>query len=81
MAQYAMPKEHQKDFTVFLVGQDGHGHWVVQENHGLVEGLFVSREDAIRFARDEHDKVRGSLVMLTPKPIAMHCAARAAAAR
>lgn len=69
MAHYEVPKDQQKDFTVFLVGRDRGGRWVVHENHGLVEGVFISREDAIRFANDEHDKVRGSLVMLTPQPI------------
>ncbi len=39
--------------SIFLVGRDSRGHWVVQDQHGLCGGLFVDRNNAIRFAMDE----------------------------
>ena len=39
--------------TIFLVGRDSRGHWVVRDERGLRGGLFVDRNRAIRFAMDE----------------------------
>ena len=38
---------------ILLVGQDRKGHWLVQDMAGHMEGCFISRETAIRFARAE----------------------------
>jgi hypothetical protein len=38
---------------LLVVAPDRHGHWLVQETHGLFGGLFTSFEGAMRFARDE----------------------------
>jgi hypothetical protein len=37
----------------FLIGQDSEGRWVVQDRRGLCGGLFVNREEAIRYAMFE----------------------------
>jgi hypothetical protein len=37
----------------FLIGQDSQGRWVVQDRRGLCGGLFVNREEAIRYAMFE----------------------------
>lgn len=34
--------------VIFLVVQDEHGHHFVHENHGLIGGDFVTREEALR---------------------------------
>jgi len=34
----------------FVVAQNAHGYWVAREERGLIEGVFVNRRDAIRFA-------------------------------
>jgi hypothetical protein len=53
------------------VGQDIAGRWLVQDDAGLIEGLFRTRETAIGFARSERDIHRGTIaisaVPLTPR--------------
>jgi hypothetical protein len=44
-------------FSLFLVGKDGHGNWVVQDPKGLRGGLFVDRAEAIKFAMYESGNV------------------------
>ena len=39
--------------VAFMVGQDGEGHWLAVEIHGQGGGIFVSRDKAVRYARDE----------------------------
>ena len=39
---------------VFMVGQDGRGNWVVQDQKGMRGGLFVNREAALRYVRSEN---------------------------
>lgn len=55
------------DHTIFLVGQDERGHHFVHENHGLIGGDFVTREEALRFARNESRAAPGSIVVVTPE--------------
>jgi len=50
---------------VLLVGQDRRGNWVVQEQSGDCGGLFVSRDAALRFVRDENRDQRGTVVMIS----------------
>jgi hypothetical protein len=40
---------------VFMIGQDSRGHWVAQESSGTRGGLFVSRGEALKFAKSEGD--------------------------
>ncbi len=39
---------------LFMVGQDSHGNWVVQDQSGTRGGLFVDRLDALRYVRAEN---------------------------
>lgn len=39
---------------LFMVGQDSHGHWVVQNQSGDRGGLFAGRLDALRYVRSEN---------------------------
>ena len=34
----------------FVVAQNGRGQWVAREKSGLIEGVFFTQRDAIRFA-------------------------------
>lgn len=34
----------------FTVAQNDRGQWVARETHGLIEGVFVTQRDAVRFA-------------------------------
>ena len=36
--------------SLFLVGKNSRGHWVVQDQGGLRGGLFVSRAEALKYA-------------------------------
>ncbi|TCM72260.1 MULTISPECIES: hypothetical protein [unclassified Rhizobium] len=39
----------------FIIGQDRNGRWVVQDQRGLVGGVFISEYAARHFAADECD--------------------------
>jgi hypothetical protein len=39
--------------SVFMIGQDSRGNWVVRDQNGLRGGLFVGRAEALRYVRDE----------------------------
>ncbi len=39
--------------SVFEVFRDPRGRWHARRRDGLVEGLFIARRDAVRFARRE----------------------------
>ena len=47
----------------FMIGQDSHGNWVVQDQSGRRGGLFVSCAAAFRYIRSENGN--------RPKPVAM----------
>lgn len=49
---------------VLRVGRDRKGHWIVQHSRGLIEGIFVSREAALHFARQEAHGLPGTRIAL-----------------
>jgi hypothetical protein len=57
--------ERSTTSSIFLVGQDSRGHWVVQDERGLCGGLFVDRSKAIRFAMDETGKRPQAIKMVS----------------
>ncbi len=48
----------------FTVWQDPRGRWMARCNRGLVEGMFVSRRDAVRFARLECGRRPDAVVVI-----------------
>jgi hypothetical protein len=52
-------------FQLFLLGRNRRGNWVVQSQHGLRGGLFVSRAEALKFALFENGN-RPELVITVP---------------
>jgi hypothetical protein len=50
---------------LFLLGKNRRGNWVVQSQHGLRGGLFVSRAEALKFALFENGH-RPELVITVP---------------
>ena len=36
--------------SLFFIGRDSRGNWVVRDQAGLCGGLFVNRSEALRFA-------------------------------
>ena len=51
--------------SVLMVGQDCRGSWVVQEQSGERGGLFVSRDAALRYVRDENRDQQSLVVMIS----------------
>jgi hypothetical protein len=48
----------------FRVGRDSHGNWVVQDPRGIRGGLFIDRDQALRFVRAENGNRPGEFVMV-----------------
>jgi len=50
--------------SIFMIGQDSHGNWVVRDQSGLRGGLFVGRADALRYVRDEAGNHPRAIIMV-----------------
>jgi len=44
--------------SIFLMGQNALGNWVVQDQRGACGGIFVDRASAVRFAMFENGTSR-----------------------
>ena len=51
--------------TITLIGRNGRGNWVAQEQNGLYGGLFVNRAQAFKFALFENGHHPETIVELT----------------
>ena len=66
--------------SLFLIGRDRAGHWVVRDLQGLRGGLFVGRTQALKYALFENGNRPQAVVMVpglleldlqaTPVPLA-----------
>jgi hypothetical protein len=62
--------------SLFRIGKNRRGQWVVQDQTGLCGGLFVSRAEAVKFAMFENGNRPQAVIMvpgileldMTPKP-------------
>ena len=52
--------------SLFRIGKDSHGHWVVQDQEGLRGGLFVGRAEALKFAMFEN-RNRPQAIIMVPR--------------
>jgi len=50
--------------SIFMLGQDSRGNWVVRDQSGLRGGLFVGRAEALRYVRDEAGNHPRAVVMV-----------------
>lgn len=50
--------------SLFMIGKDRRGRWVVQDQKGLCGGLFVDRVQAIKFALFENGHRPQAIVMV-----------------
>nr|WP_084788888.1 hypothetical protein [Bradyrhizobium sp. Cp5.3] len=48
--------------STVLVGRNRHGNWVVREQNGIFGGLFVSRNQAFKYALFENGRDPESIV-------------------
>lgn len=51
--------------SLFRVGKDSRGHWVVQDQQGLRGGIFMDRAEALKFAMFENGN-RSQAVIMVP---------------
>lgn len=58
--------------VLLLVGQDSHGHWLVQQDGGGLEGSFISREAALGFARWEKHAFPAAKIEFAQRPLSSH---------
>ena len=49
---------------IFMIGRDGRGNWVAQEKSGARGGLFISRAEALKFAKFESGDNPHAVVMV-----------------
>ena len=61
--------------SLFLVGKDSHGNWVVQDQSGLCGGLFVDRAEALKFAMFENGN-RPQAVIMVPGVLELDMSAK-----
>lgn len=50
--------------TTVLIGRNGRGQWIARERHGLYGGLFVSRDNAVRYALFENGHRPEAITMI-----------------
>ena len=50
--------------SLFLIGKNSRGHWVVQDEQGVCGGLFIDRTEALRFAMFENGNRPQAVVMV-----------------
>ena len=50
--------------ALFFMGRDSHGNWVVQDRDRLRGGLFVDRNQALKFALFENGRRPQAVVMV-----------------
>jgi hypothetical protein len=58
------PPSRSTASSLFMIGRDRQGHWVVQDQRGLHGGLFVSRAQALKFALFENGNRPQAVVMV-----------------
>jgi hypothetical protein len=74
------PSSSNSKSSLFRVGKDSHGNWVVQDENGLCGGLFVDRADALKFAMFENGN-RPQAVIMVPGILELDMSARPRANR
>jgi hypothetical protein len=50
--------------SLFFIGTDSRGNWVVRDQAGLCGGLFVNRSEALRFAMLENGRHPRAVIMI-----------------
>ena len=77
------PPSRARAKSLFRVGRNSRGNWVVQDQSGLCGGMFVNRTQAVKFAMFENGN-RPQAVIMVPGILELDmsrqpCAARASA--
>ena len=65
--------------SLFLIGKNSRGNWVVQDDQGSCGGLFVNRAEALKFAMFENGN-RPQAVIMVPSVFELDMSGKAATA-
>ena len=58
------PLRSSSKSSLFFIGRDSGGNWVVRDQAGFCGGLFVNRSEAIRFAMRENGHSSRAVIMV-----------------
>jgi hypothetical protein len=58
------PPRSSSKSSLFFIGRDSGGSWVVQDHAGICGGLFVNRSEAVRFAMRENGHHSRAVIMV-----------------
>jgi hypothetical protein len=58
------PSPSCSNSSLFLIGKNNRGNWVVQDQKGLRGGLFVDRAEALKFAMFENGNRPQAVIMV-----------------
>jgi hypothetical protein len=58
------PPSSNGSASLFFVGKNSRGNWVVQDEHGVRGGLFLDRIQALKFARFENGGGSRAVIMV-----------------
>jgi hypothetical protein len=65
MGQFKPPSpQPQPNSSLFYIGKDSRGNWVVQDRSGMRGGLFIDRAEALRYALFENGNRPRAVVMV-----------------
>jgi hypothetical protein len=74
------PSPSHSKSSLFLIGKNSRGHWVVRDQSGLCGGLFVDRTEALKFAMFENGN-RPQAVIMVPGVLELDMSAKPRASR
>ncbi len=69
------PLSSSSKSSLFLVGRDSHGHWVVQDQSHRRGGLFIDRAEALKYAMFENGH-RPQAVIMVPDVLELDMSAK-----
>ena len=58
------PSPSRSKSSLFLIGKNSRGNWVVQDQTGLCGGMFVNRAEAVKFAMFENGNRPQAVIMV-----------------
>jgi hypothetical protein len=74
------PSSSASQAALFLVGRDSEGHWVARDQRGLCGGLFIDRDEALKFAMFENGH-RPQAIVMVPGVLELDMTAKAGTPR
>lgn len=64
MSKGEPPSATHSKSSLFLIGKNSRGNWVVQDQTGLCGGMFVNRAEAVKFAMFENGNRPQAVIMV-----------------